>query len=107
MTRIASGVDGVGIMVAVGGGISVGTTAGPATSVVDLLQAPDTTMINIAMMKCLARKGLLQKLRMAELYCVISRKRLGKKIIDIARLINLESKRDTFAAYLFDSITLN
>ena len=72
MTRIASGVDGVGMIVAGGKGVSVGTTVGAAISVGESPHALKMAMIKIAKKKCFTRTGLLQKLRMAELYCLIS-----------------------------------
>ena len=72
-TKIASGVDGVGMIVAVGWGVCDGTTVGAVISVEGAPHALRMAMIKIAKKRCLTRKVILQKLRMPELYCLILR----------------------------------
>jgi hypothetical protein len=71
-SKIASGVDGVGMIVAVGGGVFVGTAVGGATvSVAEPPQALKRTIMRIVKSKCLTRTVHTPKLRMDELYCLI------------------------------------
>jgi hypothetical protein len=71
-SKIASGVDGVGIIVAVGGGVFVGTAVGGATvSVAVPPQALRRTIIKIVKSNFLTRTVHTPKLRMGELYCLI------------------------------------
>jgi hypothetical protein len=57
MTKIASGVDGVGMIVAVGWGVWDGTTVGGAISVVDPPQALKIAIISIVRRKYFIRTG--------------------------------------------------
>jgi hypothetical protein len=67
-TRIASGVDGVGIIVAAGKGVWVGTTVGAGISVGVPPQALNMARANATRMMDLTRTGFSPKIRMAELY---------------------------------------
>jgi hypothetical protein len=62
MSKIASGVDGVGIIVAVGGGVMVGTAVGGETvSVAEPPHALRRTIIKIVKRKCLTRTAYTPK----------------------------------------------
>jgi hypothetical protein len=70
-TKIASGVDGVGMTVEVGSAVVVGTAVGPVDWVAEPPQELRIAISSTAMKKCLTRKVILQELRMSELYCLM------------------------------------
>jgi hypothetical protein len=59
ITRIASGVEGVGISVAVGMGVCVGTAVGSATSGELLPHETNKANIKVVRRKCLTRMKML------------------------------------------------
>jgi hypothetical protein len=78
ISKIANGVEGVGIIVAVGGGVFVGTAVGGATvSVAGPPQALKRTIIRIVNRKFLTRTAHTPKNKNDELYCLILRKQAG------------------------------
>jgi hypothetical protein len=87
----------VGIIVAVGGGVIVGTAVGGATvSVAEPPQALNTTMIRIAKRNFLTRTAYTPRLRINELYCLIfTTKNTNYTKLGFAGAFDLNAKKET------------